>query len=188
VHIWVLQRKKLLCCNRSYYVYCMYIVIDVPKLWVLCLHEAHVCMSTRVTDKCIHKGKICPLCMTCHLALMISNFRLVKAINLKWSTNIAWSLEKFQLYMSVDNKVMIFQVDKIGRVWKTPSWKPGHLYYNCNIHVEWLTWNLLLDTSVHYFRQPTLTLLYCSSAWPKKLSNAKAIMNHGHIRNQPGIL
>ena len=33
---------------------------------------------------------------------------------------------KFQLQMSFDNKVMIFQVCTIGCVWKTPFRKSGH--------------------------------------------------------------
>jgi len=63
--------------------------------------------------------------------LTIHKFRLVKAIDLKFGQQEAptqlsgW--EKFQLHMSFYNKAMVFQVHKIGRVWKTPFCESGHM-------------------------------------------------------------
>jgi len=64
--------------------------------------------------------------------LMIHNFRLVKAIDLKFGQYEAptslYGWRKFQLHMSFYNKGMVFQVYKIGCVWKTSFRKSGHIY------------------------------------------------------------
>ena len=63
--------------------------------------------------------------------LMIHNFRLLKAIELKFGQIEAptylndW--RKFQLCISFDNQVMVHQDHRIGCVWKTPFRKSSHI-------------------------------------------------------------
>jgi len=60
------------------------------------------------------------------------NFRLVNTTNLKFAQHEApiWldSWRKFQLHMSFNKDVKVFQGYRIGWVWKTPFRKSGHIY------------------------------------------------------------
>ena len=67
--------------------------------------------------------------------LLIWNF-----ISMKYRHSLMTG-EKFQLRIFFDNQVMVFQVQRIECVWKTPFHKSGHIfvYHRCSVLEFWIT-------------------------------------------------